>query len=73
MKYAEDLYLSKNKSIMKFNQYSLSISFILSIFLLIPGSIYGQNAPTQKTPKIGLVLSGGGAKGMAQVWVLRYT
>jgi NTE family protein len=56
---------------MNFRKY-LSISIVLSLSFLHFGSLFGQNIPANKTPKIGLVLSGGGAKGMAHVGILRY-
>lgn len=42
---------------------------ILLVFLLISGVVSGQDFP--RRPKIGLVLSGGGAKGIAHIEVLR--
>jgi NTE family protein len=39
---------------------------LITLSLLITVSIYGQNRP-----KIGLVLSGGGAKGMAHIGILK--
>ncbi len=41
--------------------------FISTCFLLISIAFYSQ----EKQPKIGLVLSGGGAKGFAHVGVLK--
>ena len=48
----------------------------LLVFLIANGSVYGQNPSPDSTahgrrPKIGLVLSGGGAKGIAHVGVLK--
>ncbi|MFD2202899.1 patatin-like phospholipase family protein [Shivajiella indica] len=48
----------------------LFIFFILSFWMLSP--VFGQNISNKDKPKIGLVLSGGGAKGMAHVGILRY-
>jgi NTE family protein len=66
------LHLVKPKISMKFTQYYLSLSFLLLFFLFTSETLYGQNTSDPKTPKIGLVLSGGGAKGMAHVGILRY-
>jgi NTE family protein len=43
-------------------------------FVLILGTLFSQevtNEPTQKRPKVGLVLSGGGAKGFAYIGLLK--
>ena len=43
------------------------------LLLLIPFAAYAQETPQQESrPKIGLVLSGGGAKGAAHIGVLKY-
>lgn len=42
---------------------------LLSVFYLLPNDSYSQDAI--KKPKIGLVLSGGGAKGLAHIGVLK--
>ncbi len=52
---------------MKRNQYIILIIAILSI---IPSQLLGQDS-IPKRPKIGLVLSGGGAKGMAHIGVIK--
>ena len=44
---------------------------ILTLFLLASFSAKAQNETQQKTPKVGLVLSGGGAKGLAHIGVLK--
>ena len=45
---------------------------ILLVFLFCFGlDLYAQDVPEEKRPKIGVVLSGGGAKGMAHIGVLR--
>ncbi len=44
--------------------------FYLSIFILIPLFSHSQDSVSYR-PKVGLVLSGGGAKGMAHVGILR--
>ena len=47
-------------------------AFALSFFLFIDGNALAaeQAAPEKSQPKIGLVLAGGGAKGLAHVGVL---
>ena len=51
----------------------ISKDFWIFILLLIPFTGYSQDTiPTQTRPKIGLVLSGGGAKGAAHIGVLKY-
>ncbi len=45
------------------------IGFIL--FLLFGWSVYGQQIDSLSKPKVGLVLSGGGAKGLAHIGVLK--
>lgn len=47
--------------------WALAIAF----FLLLPLASFSQNDSIQKRPKIGLVLSGGGAKGFAHIGVLK--
>lgn len=50
------------------------VLFILLILLAFQGhtECYGQTIPTErKRPKVGLILSGGGAKGLAHVGVLK--
>lgn len=43
------------------------------LFLSISVTAYSQDTTTVKTrPKVGLVLSGGGAKGAAHIGVLKY-
>ncbi|MDV7390608.1 patatin-like phospholipase family protein, partial [Arthrospira platensis SPKY1] len=44
---------------------------ILFITLLISVMGFAQAKKTQKRPKLGLVLSGGGAKGFAHIGVLK--
>jgi NTE family protein len=44
---------------------------ILTLFLIISLSAETQNEIQENTPKIGLVLSGGGAKGLAHIGVLK--
>ncbi|GAA4889935.1 patatin-like phospholipase family protein [Flaviramulus aquimarinus] len=46
-------------------------TIILSLFLLISFSAKAQNEKQEDTPKVGLVLSGGGAKGLAHIGVLK--
>ena len=46
-------------------------SLILSLLLLAFFSAKAQNASTETTPKVGLVLSGGGAKGLAHIGTLK--
>lgn len=46
-----------------------SAIFFLSLFLLVSGLIYSQES--NERPKVGLVLSGGGAKGLAHIGVLK--
>ena len=54
----------------KFLSKAYSFIFLATfIFLLFFITFYGQN--TNKKPKIGLVLSGGGAKGLAHIGVLK--
>ena len=43
----------------------------LLFLLLAPSIVTAQNAQTTQAPKIGLVLSGGGAKGLAHIGVLK--
>ena len=47
------------------------IAFIVAIMLLPGQWAGGQGTGTEKRPKVGLVLSGGAAKGMAHVGVLK--
>jgi len=47
-----------------------SIAYILFLFLFIPVSLCAQQTQ-EKRPKVGLVLGGGGAKGAAEVGVLK--
>jgi len=44
---------------------------ITLLFLIILFSLKAQNSTTQSEPKVGLVLSGGGAKGFAHIGVLK--
>ncbi|VXB29045.1 Patatin [Flavobacterium sp. 9AF] len=44
---------------------------LLFIFLWVAFASYGQDSLVQNKPKIGLVLSGGGAKGLAHIGVLK--
>lgn len=50
------------------------IKIICSAFLfLMPWAVYSQESTeTASRPKVGLVLSGGGAKGAAHIGVLKY-
>jgi NTE family protein len=48
---------------------SIRLLFLLSAFLLLPSVFFAQD--TIKRPKIGVVLSGGGAKGFAHIGVLK--
>ncbi|KPL09621.1 MAG: hypothetical protein AMS26_22665, partial [Bacteroides sp. SM23_62] len=49
----------------------LQLVFI-SVIPLFPGQwVGGQEAPASRRPKVGLILSGGAAKGMAHVGVLK--
>jgi NTE family protein len=41
------------------------------LFLVVSTSIFSQVRETPSKPKIGLVLSGGGAKGLAHIGVLK--
>ena len=50
---------------MKFN-----IALLIILLLLFTGNLFSQIHPGHR-PKIGLVLSGGGAKGMAHIGVLK--
>ena len=45
--------------------------FIVGIFLFLPFSLSGQSREESNRPRIGYVLSGGGAKGIAHVGVLK--
>jgi len=46
--------------------------FLFASYFLIPNLAYSQDSiTTKKRPKIGLVLSGGGAKGLAHIGVLK--
>ena len=46
---------------------------LISLLLLSQYVTYAQDAPQEKErPKVGLVLSGGGAKGAAHIGVLKY-
>ncbi|WP_405412145.1 patatin-like phospholipase family protein [Maribacter sp. Asnod1-A12] len=47
------------------------IVFYLGIILFTTTSLLAQNEEEKKRPKIGLVLSGGGAKGMAHIGALK--
>jgi NTE family protein len=49
-----------------------TVCFLFSIFyFLFAPNLHSQNNETSKRPKIGLVLSGGGAKGFAHIGVLK--
>ncbi|MDF4203498.1 patatin-like phospholipase family protein [Maribacter sp. SA7] len=47
------------------------IPMVLAVLLVSTGSLIAQNIGEQNKPKIGLVLSGGGAKGMAHIGALK--
>jgi NTE family protein len=48
------------------------VCFLFSVFyFLFAPNLHSQNNETSKRPKIGLVLSGGGAKGFAHIGVLK--
>ncbi len=53
---------------------NIPILFILSILFVFSGNIHAQSKKEspKKRPKVGLVLSGGGAKGLAHIGVLKY-
>ena len=59
-------------SIWGFPRFSSLLNYTI-VFFLFPVLIYSQNTNSQeqKRPKIGLVLSGGGAKGFAHIGVLK--
>lgn len=46
-------------------------TYIAILLILIGFSAMGQNETSRKEPKVGLVLSGGGAKGFAHIGVLK--
>lgn len=56
----------ENKLLLKFYAFIFLTSFV---FLLFSSSTYAQDSI--KKPKVGLVLSGGGAKGLAHIGVLK--
>ena len=45
--------------------------YILAIFLLVPFHLRSQDTAAEKDVKVGIVLSGGGAKGLAHIGVLK--
>lgn len=49
----------------------VSIWAVLFALSLVPGAVLGQNRPDTPRPRIGLVLSGGGARGAAHIGVLK--
>lgn len=49
--------------------YQLFLSGVISVLMLFAS--YGQSIEDRDTPKVGLVLSGGGAKGMAHIGALK--
>lgn len=51
--------------------YLVIFSLFLVLFLFDTGSLQAQNLENKTRPKIGLVLSGGGAKGIAHIGVLK--
>src|SRR5690606_8394719 len=55
---------------LKNNRYKHMKYFLIILFLFISGFTFSQNK-TQEDVKIGLVLSGGGAKGLAHIGVLK--
>lgn len=57
---------------MKKELYLIFLSIISSLIIDLPALAFQQTSPEETRPKIGLVLSGGGAKGMAHVGVIRY-
>lgn len=61
--------MQKQKELIKNRLNLKSIIFIL--ILLVAFSAQAQNEAQEKTPKVGLVLSGGGAKGLAHIGVLK--
>lgn len=48
------------------------IIFLLLTSIICQPSLFAEEPDQQKTPKVGLVLSGGGAKGAAHIGVLKY-
>ena len=51
----------------------LFLYIVCAMLMALPASLQGQNADRSKgCPKVGLVLSGGGAKGAAHIGVLKY-
>ena len=51
--------------------YKKSIIFILFLLVLISAKAQNQNDNQENAPKVGLVLSGGGAKGLAHIGALK--
>lgn len=62
---------------MKCNRPFQSLSFVVALLIWVfirPGDVFsqdGQRTKTQKRPTVGLVLSGGGAKGFAYIGLLK--
>lgn len=52
--------------------YKIIPALSLLLFLSLTGAIYGQTNAPAKRPKIGLVLSGGGARGIAHIGILQW-
>lgn len=50
---------------------SIRLLYLLSIFCLLPSIAVAQDTIKKTKPKIGLILSGGGAKGFAHIGVLK--
>ena len=72
--YKEPLAISQKPIVEnKFVFKTVSIAYCLLpiTFLLLSIASFSQNQDTIKRPKIGLVLSGGGAKGFAHIGVLK--
>lgn len=69
--------ITRNKQVAKENTFLSKIMlttyfFLFIAFSLMPNLAFAQDSmSTEKRPKIGLVLSGGGAKGLAHIGVLK--
>ncbi len=56
---------------MKFSDYSISISVAIVVLLMAVSPVFSQEIKKTDNPKIALVLSGGGAKGLAHIGVIK--
>ncbi|MHC0439319.1 patatin-like phospholipase family protein [Flavobacterium sp. 3-210] len=71
--YLKKVFISHTLSKVFFSNSIWNVAVVLFIFLILPEKSFSQETKQDsvKRPKIGLVLSGGGAKGFAHIGVLK--